>query len=1012
MATEDYEENYELRKHIYHTLMPFRVREILLVSSLYDAFIIEEEGLISELIIGEYQHLLLSSPPRITRVSSGEKALSKLKECKYDLVITMSKNIGMDPFDFGKKIKKTRPNLPVVLLAIDSADVNLIKQKDDERGIDKSFFWTGDPTLFLAIIKFVEDNKNAHCDTINGNVRVIIMIEDSIRHYSLLLPLILTEIVKQTQRILSEDLNKMQRLLTMKARPKILLAETFEEGMALYAQYKDYVLGIISDVSFKHNGKMDQNAGYDFVQHVRKEDKYMPILMQSLIQENRERAESIDAHFLDKNSPTILEDLHHFLLKHLGFGDFTFLLPKDGRQLAKTRQNKRLEDIHIQTTNIASASNMKEFQHALQEIPLESLQFHTDRNHFSNWLMARCEFKLAMKLRPLKASDFTDLNHVRRYLVDMFNESRRERQHGVITDFSQQNFEIDSSFTRLRGDSLGGKGRGISFMRALLARSNLEEKYKNIKITIPNTVVIGTLEFDRFISDNNLIRILDEEDITDGEIAEAFLKGKICDELKEDLNKILQHFKSPLAIRSSSLLEDSQNHPFAGLYSTYMLPNNHEDDAVRLEQLCQAIKLVYASVFFKDARVYIESTAAKAEEEKMAAIIQEIIGKDYEGRFYPTFSGVAQSYNFYPVSHQSAEDGIVSVAAGLGKSVVGGERVLRFSPRYPGIIPEFSTPSDVLENSQRSLYVLDTSNKNFELSRDEDTNLKKLKIDDIKEDGTLDFIASTYDRIDGVIRDGLSDEDIPLITFSGILKYDVFPLASILKDILDIGKNGMGCAVEVEFAVVLSEENKEPPTFALLQIRPFVLSHEFSEIIWDENVDSKNIFIQSSKALGNEVMDNIQDIVYVSHEDFDSSKTVEIAEEVGRINKDLVKTSTPYILIGPGRWGTQDRWLGMPVRWRQISGVKVMVETALEDFNILPSQGTHFFQNIISRGIGYINIPFDSEDCLIDWKWLKNQEVKKELKFVKHVRLSAPLTIKIDGRSGRAMILKSKYPII
>jgi len=392
----------------------------------------------------------------------------------------------------------------------------------------------------------------------------------------------------------------------------------------------------------------------------------------------------------------------------------------------------------------------------------------------------------------------------------------------------------------------------------------------------------------------------------------------------------------------------------------------------------------------------------------MAVMVQELVGKDYGNRFYPTFSGVAQSYNFYPVSHQSAEDGIVSVAVGLGKSVVGGEKVLRFSPRYPEIMPEFSTPSDVLENSQKTLYVLDTSKKKFKLSDEDDTTLKKLKIDDIEKDGTLNFIASAYDRIDGVIRDGLSDEWAPLITFSGILKYDVFPLASILKDILDIGSRGMGCAVEVEFAVVLDEENREPPTFALLQIRPFVISHEFSEITWDENIDPKNIFIQSSKALGNESMDNVQDIVYVPHEDFDSSKTIEIAEEVDRINKSLVKTKKPYVLIGPGRWGTQDRWLGMPVRWGQISGVKVMVETSLEDFNIRPSQGTHFFQNIISRGIGYVNMPFDSKDCSIDWKWLKEQKIEKELKFVKHVHLSTPLTIKIDGRSGRAIVLKSK----
>ena len=1006
MALEYFEENYELRRQVYHSLMPFKVREILLVSSLYDSFVIQEEGLISELVIGEYQHLLLSHPPRITRVSSGEKALTKLKNHKYDLVITLSKNIGMNPFVFGKKIKKLHPGMPVVLLAIDSADINLIKQKEYKGSIDKSFFWTGNPTLFLAIIKYDEDKINAFSDTRKGNVRVIIMIEDSIRHYSTVLPLILAEVVKQTQRILSEDLNEMQRLLTRRIRPKILLAETFEEGMALYTQYREYVLGIISDVNFKRNSKADKNAGYDFIRLIKRENRHLPSLIQSSLPENRERAESIGAYFLDKNSLNIVEEFRHFLLKHLGFGDFVFLLPKDEKYIDK---NANLETLlHVQTTEIAHASNMKEFEEALQNIPLESLRFHADRNNFSNWLMARGEFKLATKLRSRTPSDFTDLDEARKYLINMFNERRREKQRGVVTDFSQQTFEFDSSFTRLRGDSLGGKGRGIAFMKALLSITNLEEKYKNVDITIPNVVVIGTLEFDRFISDNNLIMAIDKEGITDREIAQTFLKGKICDELKKDLSELLQHFKTPIAVRSSSLLEDSQNHPFAGLYSTYMLPNNHEDDEIRLIQLCQAIKLVYASVFFKDAKAYIESTAAKTEEEKMAIAIQEIVGKEYGGRFYPTFSGVAQSYNFYPVSHQTSEDGIASVAAGLGKSVVGGEKVLRFSPKYPGIIPEFSTPSDVLENSQRELYVLNTAKKNFNLLEKEDTTLKKIKIEKIKKDGTLNFIASHYDRNDGVIRTGLSDESPVLITFAGILKYDVFPLASILKDLLDMGRKGMGCAVEIEFAVTIDEENKKPPVFALLQIRPFVVSHEFSEIVWDEDINSKDVFIQSNKALGNGVIDNIQDIVYISPENFDSSKTIEIANEVGEMNKRLVKKDIPYILIGPGRWGTQDRWLGMPVRWRQISGVRVLVETALEDFNIKPSQGTHFFQNIISRGIGYINIPSESENNSISWKWLKNQNICRKLNFVTHARLPAPLTIKLDGRSGRALVMKPK----
>ena len=1002
----DSEGTFELRSQTYHALMPFKVREILIVSSLYDAFIIEEEGLISELVIGQYQHLLLSSPPRVTRVYSGEKALLKLKESHYDLVITMSKHIGMDPYDFGKKIKKLHPNLPVILLATDTVDINLAQQKGTEKGIDTTFFWTGDSTLFLAAIKYVEDSINARYDTANGNVRILLMLEDSIHHYSMFLPIIYTEIVQQTRRSISEDLNEMQRLLRRRARPKILLARTFEEGMALYEQYKEYVLGIITDVNFKKKGKADPNAGYKFAKQIKKDSKFIPILMQSSEPKNRTKADTIGAYFLDKNSPSLVQDFQHFLLNHLGFGDFIFLMPKEMKKDGKKKQRTTEGATHDQTTEIARVSNMFEFEHILQKVPLKCIQYHSDRNDFSNWLMARCEFKAAMKLRPEKSSDFTDLNEVRKHLVGIFNESRREKQLGAITDFSQQNFEFDSSFTRIRGDSLGGKGRGIAFMRSLLTRYDLEKKYPNIKITVPSTVVIGTLEFERFISDNNLVGVINREDITDQEIAKVFLKSKICDELKTDLLKVLHHFKSPLAIRSSSLLEDSQSRPFAGIYSTYMLPNNHKNDAIRLKHLCQAIKLVYASTFFKESRAYIESTSSKIEEEKMAVIIQELVGNDYGGRFYPTFSGVAQSYNFYPVSHQTFEDGIASIAVGLGKTVVGGEKALRFSPSYPEILPDFSTSEEILNNSQRELYVLDTSRKNFEFSEKDDVTLKKLNVEDIKNDDTLKSITSTYDRNDGIIRDSFSFDGPHLVTFAGILKYDAFPLASLVQDILGIGQQGMGGPIEIEFAVTLGEDGETPPTLAILQLRPLVLTREHCEISLDEQMNRENVFIHSEKALGNGIIKSVKDIVYVPPETFDSAKTVEIADEVGEMNKILSESSVPYLLIGPGRWGTQDRWLGIPVKWSQISSVSVMVETALENFDIKPSQGTHFFHNITSRGIGYINVPYNSNEYFIDWKWLEQQKSYKELKFVKHVKLSAPLTIKLDGRCGHALIVK------
>ncbi len=982
---------------ILHNLMPFKVREILLVSSLYDAFIIEEEGLISEMVIEEYRHYLLSSPPRVTRVSSGKEALDKLKKNQYDLIITMSKNIGMSPFEFGKKLKKLCSDIPVVQLATDVDDLYIMRDKKPE-GIDKIFFWNGDASLFLAIIKNVEDKINAPYDVKNGNVQIILMLEDSIKYYSMFLPIIYTEVVNQVQRSLSEDLNETQRLLRRRGRPKIILTDNFEEGKKLYKKYKNNILGVISDVRFFRKLKENPNAGYDFIKMIKKSNPYIPVSLQSSESANRKRAESLGAIFLDKNSPTLMQDFQHFLLNHLGFGDFIFLRPKRGKKPDMPAE------IHDMTTKIATASNMKEFEETLQKIPLESIQFHAERNDFSKWLMARGEFKLARKLQTQKVTDFKNLDENRQYLVKVFNESRRDKQLGVMTDFLQQKFEFESSFTKLSGNLLGGKARGIAFMRSLLSIYNIQEKYNDVKIIVPSTVVIGTEEFDRFLYENNLQNIY-ELKLSDKEISKRFLKANLPEDIKIRLSTVLKHFKKPIAVRSSSLLEDSQNRPFAGMYSTYMLPNNQKDKTIRLKKLSDAIKLIYASVFFKDAREYIESTASKIEEEKMGIVIQELVGRDYNGNYYPTFSGVAQSYNFYPVGHQKRDDGITSIAMGLGYSVVGGEKVLRFSPKHPKMIPEFSTPKDIFQNTQKKLYVLNTTKKDFNLSENEESTLDKIELSEVIDDNSLAYIASTYDKNDGIIRDEFSPSGPHLLTFANILKYDFFPLAPILQDLLKLGKQGMGCHVEIEFAADIDPENIEKSIFSILQIRPLVISHERYEVTWDENsIKKEDIFLKSNKALGNGVIDNIKNIVYINPKTFNFSKTVQIAQEVEKINKNI---NEPYVLIGPGRWGTQDSFLGIPVKWSQISNVKIIVESALKDFNIKPSQGTHFFQNIMSRGIGYINTTLNSDGSYIDWDWLNRKKDEKQMKFIRHIKLSKPLTIKLNGRKGQAIILKS-----
>ncbi len=981
---------HELPSQRLHNLMPFKIREILLVSSLYDAFIIEEEGLISEMVVGEYQDLLLSSPPRVTRVSSGKKALEKIKSGTYDLVITMSKNIGMDPFSFGRKMKKTSAGIPVIILATDSADLHICQDRIHEKGIDRAFFWNGDTRLFLAIVKYVEDKINVNYDIIAGNVRSIIVLEDSIRYYSMFLPIIYTEIVKQIQRCLSEDLNEMQRLLRRKARPKILLATRYEKGIELYEKYKENILGIISDVKFYKNGKLDKNAGHDFIEFVKNDNENLPTLLQSSDPTNRKRAEKINSFFIYKNSSTLLQDFDDFLMNRLGFGDFIFLKPVDGKE---------------ETIEIARASNMEEFEKTMQKIPGESIRYHADRNDFSNWLMARGEFNLASLLRPKKANDFIDLDENRKYLIEIFKETRRKKQLKSVTDFSQQTFEFDNSFTKISGDSLGGKARGIAFIRSLIEMYNLNKKYNDLHIVVPRTGVIGTEEFDNFLKQNKIWEKLQHlSEFSDTEISTIFLRGKHSEELIKKLKTILMKFKKPLAVRSSSLLEDSQHHPFAGIYSTYLIPNNCKTLSERVDQLSRAIKLVYASVFYNQAGEYIKSTSSKIEEEKMAIIIQEVVGKNHNGRYYPTFSGVAQSYNYYPSPHQKRGDGIVHLAVGLGHSVVGGEKTFRLCPKYPNV-SEMDTPKSAFENTQNKLYVLDVNTSKANLSEIDTENLKKIKISDILNDGELEYIASRYDMNDDKIVDEFSKKGPQLITFSNLIKYGSYPFPELFQDLLRIGKYGMGSHVEFEFAV---DMNTIPPTFALLQLRPLVINKETSRVKWSQEEEkSENVLMLSNNSLGNGVIEDISDVVFVKKDEFSSLKTFEIAKEIEKINRILVQEGRRYVLIGPGRWGTQDRFLGIPVNWSQISNIKVLIEVSLKNFNIRPTQGTHFLQNLISRDIGYASVSLSEKD-FVDWNFLNSKDAEHDLTFVKHIRLNHPLTIKLDGKRGRTLISKDQ----
>jgi hypothetical protein len=965
----DYNGDYKPTFHDFYYLMKFRVTKILLVSSLYDAFILEEDGLLTKQISGEYQDLALSSPP--------QEALVELTEERYDLVITMTQLGDLDPFEFGRKAKEIRGGIPVVMLATDPGDIPMVQRPEDKEGIDRIFYWNGDSALFLAITKYVEDMINIGPDCEHGMVKAILVVEDSPKHYSIFLPIIYTEIMKQTQALIAEGLNEHEKWFRKKSRPKIILAENFDEGLELYNKYKKHLLGIITDIAFHRGGQTDKDAGFRFIEKV---DTDIPILIQSSDSGHRERARKMNIPFLDKHSETLVQDLTDFLKEHLGFGDFVFLTP-EGKEVGR-------------------ASDIKEFVETVQYVPLESLSYHASRNDFSTWLMARGEISLAMELRPNKVSDFKSDQEMREHLISSVKRSRQEKRLGVITDFSKEHFEFKETFTRLGGGSLGGKGRGLAFLAVLLNRSNIRNGFKNVRVRLPDTLVIGTDVFDTFMKENALYEIANS-DLSEEEIERQFLNAAIPMEIRESLADYLSHVSHPLAVRSSSLLEDSQNQPFAGIYSTYMLPNNCEEEDLRLDQLCQAIKLVYASTFSKRAKAYIQTTLHKAEE-KMAVIIQKVVGQRFDSRFYPIYSGVGQSYNFYPVSPLKREDGIVTVALGLGKTVMDGGNALSFSPNHPNVIPGLTTPEEIFRNTQNYFYSLDINNTCFDLSEGEEATLSKLDISQAMDDGTLDYLASTYDLEDNRLRDTVDSKGPKVITFAGIRKYNMLPLTDIIRELLAVGEKGMGRPVEIEFAGTIGDDGI--PEFHVLQIRPLVTLRERKQVVIEDS-DVQNAIISTHKVLGNGILEGITDVVMIPPETFDSTKTLEMAKEVGEINKDL--EGTPYILIGPGRWGTCDRWLGIPVDWDMISWARTIVEVSLENFQIDPSHGTHFFHNITSLGIMYFTVPYGKDSAFINWKELENIPPIATKKYVRHLKLPFTLYVKVDGRSGSGVISKA-----
>lgn len=964
-------------------LMNKRIYNVLLIATKYDAFMLEDDGRVDEQIFNEYTSLSLRYPPRFTQVTTEEEALAELKNRNFELIICMPNMDNRDIFAAATEIKVHYPNIPIVVLTPFSKEVSKRIANEDLSAIDYVFSWLGNSELLLAIIKLIEDKMNVPDDTASVGVQIILLVEDSVRFYSSALPHLYRFVLEQSQMFAKEALNDHQRTLRMRGRPKIKLARTYEEAVRIFDQYRDNILGIISDMSFMHDGVKDPYAGYKFGRYVRKTGMIIPFVLESSEASNRVYAKELGASFIDKNSKSYPQDLRKKIMQRFGFGDFVILNPQTKEEIMRIR-------------------DLKDLQKKVFQIPDDSLVYHLSRNHFSRFFYSRAMFPPAEVLKRVDVSDYKNMDEARQLIFDLIVQYRRMKNSGVVAVYQKERFDEYSNFARIGDGSLGGKGRGLAFIGSMVKRYPKFE-HENFVVTIPKTVVICTDIFDEFMETNELYPVA-LSDIEDEAILKYFLRASLPTRLIEDLMAFFEVVKGPIAVRSSSLLEDSHYQPFAGIYSTYMIPKL-EDKYEMLRVLSDAIKAVYASVFYRDSKAYMTATSNLIDQEKMAVVLQEVAGNRYNDHFYPTLSGVARSLNFYPIGNEKAEDGIANIALGLGKYIVDGGQTLRFSPRHPHNILQMSTMDFALRETQTRYYALDLKNMTEQFSVDDSFNLLRLNLKDADADGALKYIVSTYDPYDQIIRDGYYPGGRKILSFVNILQHDVFPLADTLTQILSVGQTEMGRPVEIEFAMNIDPKDPSQATFYILQIRPIVDNKE----VMEEDltlVEQTDTLLSSTSVLGHGLVNDVQDIIYVKTGAFSSSNNQLIAYEIEKMNRQFTGQEKSYVLVGPGRWGSSDSWLGIPVKWPHISNARVIVECGLENYRVDPSQGTHFFQNLTSFGVGYFTINPFKGDGWFDEEYLNSLPAVEETEYIRHVHFDKPIVIKMDGKRGLGVVLK------